>query len=81
LPEAIYNGIVKQQMESQKVNTIYTHCEQKKKVCDATHEKVPNGKNGVISRIVQRTFQGIRKQISETFLIVSKIQHFYWKKN
>jgi len=27
-------------------------------ICDAMHEKVPNGENGVISSVVKRTCQG-----------------------
>ncbi len=29
--------------------------------CDAAHEKVPNRRNGVISMVVQRTYQGIKQ--------------------
>ena len=28
-------------------------------ICDAAHEKVANGQNGVISTVAQRTCQGI----------------------
>ena len=30
-------------------------------ICDAVHEKIPNGQNGVISMVVQRTYQGIKQ--------------------
>ena len=29
-------------------------------ICDAMHERVPNGENGVISTVVQRTCKGIK---------------------
>ena len=30
--------------------------------CDAAHEKVPNGWNGVISMVVQRTYKRIKQK-------------------
>src|SRR6218665_2058523 len=41
-------------------------------ICDAAYEKVPNRRNGVISIVLQRTYQGIRQsknhsQIPSTF--------------
>ena len=49
-------------------------------VCDAAHEKVPIGRNGVISMVVQRTYQGIQQnknhsKIPSTFRDID----FYWK--
>ena len=41
-------------------------------ICDAAHEKVPDRRNGVISMVIQRTYQGIKQnknhsQIPSTF--------------
>jgi len=33
----------------------------KTKICDAAHEKVPNCRNGVISMVVHRTYEGIKQ--------------------
>ena len=35
-------------------------------ICDAVHEKVPNGRNGVISMVVQRTYHGIQQNTNHS---------------
>jgi len=34
--------------------------------CDAAQEKVPSRRNGVISMVVQRTYQGIKQNINHS---------------
>jgi len=35
-------------------------------ICDAAHEKVPNRRNGAISMVVQRTYQGIKQNKNQS---------------
>src|SRR6218665_1240097 len=35
-------------------------------ICDAAHVKVPNRRNGVISMVVQRTYQGIKQNKNQS---------------
>ena len=42
-------------------------------ICDIAHEKVPNGENGAMSIVVQRTYQGIKRNKNQ-WKILSSLQ-------
>ena len=42
-----------------------------KVICDAMHEKVPNGENGAITTVVQMTCQGIKPNKNQLKILSS----------